>query len=397
MKTPFGWDCKSEVYNIHTELVCGLTGAEAINRTDFAGMNAETRRGVLIAFAGILAVSPDAVLIRWSIRLGASLFAIIFFKMIFVFIGLLAWNFVNEGRALLRDERYHDGFVHFIPISLTLALTAAFFPVAYALTYAANVLVLYSLAPIWSALLGSIFLNDPLPGRTIVALFGAVSAVCIIFFPEMRGNSKTDFDHKNDVGMAISLGLGFGTSVFVILSRRASQKVPNLPIGFATALGSLLAAISIAAISPVTGKSILHGISPTFFVAIIIDSISSAGIIISFLVSARYIPAVQISLISLLEVILGPLWVYVIYNERPPFYTVLSGIVVIVSVGFHEYMGLRAENASNKRGRSTSVSPSSTEDTANRGMHYRQRFSDDSCTSSTPLLSSRTSAEYSAM
>ena len=47
-------------------------------------------------------------------------------------------------------------------------------------------------------------------------------------------------------------------------------------------------------------------------------------------VGARLIPAAQVGLITLLEVVLGPLWVWLALDERPSTLTLVGGAIVIV-------------------------------------------------------------------
>ncbi len=51
-----------------------------------------------------------------------------------------------------------------------------------------------------------------------------------------------------------------------------------------------------------------------------------------FVVGARLIPASQAALISLLEVVLGPLWVWIGYRENPGLATAIGGAVVLAAV-----------------------------------------------------------------
>jgi drug/metabolite transporter (DMT)-like permease len=49
-------------------------------------------------------------------------------------------------------------------------------------------------------------------------------------------------------------------------------------------------------------------------------------------IGARLIPAAQVALISLLEVVLGPLWVWLADGERPRAGTLIGGAVVVAAV-----------------------------------------------------------------
>jgi drug/metabolite transporter (DMT)-like permease len=51
-----------------------------------------------------------------------------------------------------------------------------------------------------------------------------------------------------------------------------------------------------------------------------------------FTVGARLIPAAQVALITLLETVLGPLWVWLAVGERPSALTLVGGTIVIVAI-----------------------------------------------------------------
>jgi drug/metabolite transporter, DME family len=49
-------------------------------------------------------------------------------------------------------------------------------------------------------------------------------------------------------------------------------------------------------------------------------------------IGARMINAAEVALITLLEVVLGPLWVWIAFSESPDAATLLGGMVVLVAV-----------------------------------------------------------------
>lgn len=51
-----------------------------------------------------------------------------------------------------------------------------------------------------------------------------------------------------------------------------------------------------------------------------------------FTVGARPIPASEVALISLLEVVLGPLWVWIALSEQPPALTIVGGAIIVLAV-----------------------------------------------------------------
>ncbi len=67
---------------------------------------------------------------------------------------------------------------------------------------------------------------------------------------------------------------------------------------------------------------------------------SALGLIL-FTAGARLIPAAQAGLITLLEVVLGPLWVWLIYREKPDALTLVGGSVIVAAVLLHALAELR--------------------------------------------------------
>ena len=49
-------------------------------------------------------------------------------------------------------------------------------------------------------------------------------------------------------------------------------------------------------------------------------------------IGGRLIPAAEVALITLLEVVLGPLWVWLVLSERPGVATLVGGVVVLAAV-----------------------------------------------------------------
>jgi drug/metabolite transporter (DMT)-like permease len=49
-------------------------------------------------------------------------------------------------------------------------------------------------------------------------------------------------------------------------------------------------------------------------------------------IGARLIPAGEVALITLLEIVLGPLWVWVFLSERPSTATLAGGAIVLGAV-----------------------------------------------------------------
>jgi hypothetical protein len=59
----------------------------------------------------------------------------------------------------------------------------------------------------------------------------------------------------------------------------------------------------------------------------------------------RYLPAAEASLVARLEMLLGPLWVWLILGEAPTVATALAGIVIATTLVIHTVLGMRANQS----------------------------------------------------
>jgi drug/metabolite transporter (DMT)-like permease len=58
----------------------------------------------------------------------------------------------------------------------------------------------------------------------------------------------------------------------------------------------------------------------------------------------RYIPAPEVSLMMLLETILGPLWVWLVIRENPGIYSIVGGTIVLLTLAVNTWLGLREDS-----------------------------------------------------
>ena len=54
--------------------------------------------------------------------------------------------------------------------------------------------------------------------------------------------------------------------------------------------------------------------------------------LVLFTIGARLLPATEVALISLLEIVLGPLWVWIFLSEQPPALSLVGGGVIVLAV-----------------------------------------------------------------
>ena len=169
------------------------------------GMSEATRmRGVLIALAGVLAVSPDAMLLRWMRSLGASSPDVAVAKYIGIIVIMLVLGlYRGTGNALVSPA-------HFLLSAASQLCYQLSFTFCLLLTDAATALLLISLSPLWAALLGVVAMREPLPRRTVIALGLSVCSVGLVFMPHLLEVEAPDRGPSNNRGLSTHGSLAGG-------------------------------------------------------------------------------------------------------------------------------------------------------------------------------------------
>ena len=279
----------------------------------------DQKKGTLLAFGGIMFITPDSLLIRLA---NISSWNLIFYRgfipFLAIFIGLLIVYRSSLFKKIL-DNGWHGLF--FI---LTFSITSIVFVISIENTNVANTLVMVALAPMLSAIISLIFLKENPDKKTWIAITVTTLAVIYIFFDSFeRGDFKGNF-----FGFICAMGLAAGT--VIIRSVKQINLVPSAMIG--KLFVALIALIFVDKFN-LTGKDLI--IIPTmgiFCVAIPFVLITLAP---------RYITAPEVNLFFLLETILGPLWVWLVIHEQPSMETIIGGIVIFSTIAVHSFLALK--------------------------------------------------------
>jgi drug/metabolite transporter (DMT)-like permease len=133
-------------------------------------------------------------------------------------------------------------------------------------------------------------------------------------------------------GLAFVATLAFAVMVVITRWRHDVSMAP------ATCLSQV---ILVAAFAPFASPSQVGGGDVSWLAALGIGQIGLGFALLT--VGARLIPAAQVGLITLLEVVLGPLWVWLALDERPSTLTLVGGAIVIVAIVIQTRGAPRAE------------------------------------------------------
>jgi drug/metabolite transporter (DMT)-like permease len=197
------------------------------------------------------------------------------------------------------------------------------FMVALTLTTTANVLVVCSLGPLFTALLAFLVLREPIPRPTWIAIAAAAIGMAAMF-----GAGFTAQEPRHVAGTLLALSIPVAAAINVVTLRKAGAHLDLVP---AVLLGAVLsAAASLIGAVP-------FGAGPRDLAVLAVLGVFQIGLPCMLLVlAARTLSAPEIALLGLLEVVLGPLWAWLGADEVPGGATLAGGAVVLAALAGNE-------------------------------------------------------------
>ena len=289
-------------------------------------------RGILLAFAGALLLTPDSLFMRWSELDGgamlawrASLSGIIYIVIGYMFGG--SANAVRQGGLRL--------FSFWILVLCQIS-NATFFAFGIAIAPVAIVLVAVATVPIFSVILGFFFLGErPDFGTWViigVVFLGIALSVLGDIDPTQLFNPYTALGAVFGLLVAISLAMNF-----VII-----RKNETLPFELALGFGAIIAGLGAFVLFPAARSLSFESAFYISLTGLIILPISFY--LLSY--ASRFTSAANVSMLMLLETVLGPFWVWLGVGEAPGIFGLIGGGIVIAALF---YFLLRQKDVSGAR------------------------------------------------
>lgn len=205
------------------------------------------------------------------------------------------------------------------------------FMVALTLTSVANVLITMALAPLVTALFARVFLHQHLPLRTWMAIAAAGLGIGGMFGSEaLHGANPLG----TLVALAVPLASAVNWTMLQQMSRRdLTRQADMLP---AVWIGAVLSAgITLPFALPFQASA--HDIG---FLALL-GAVQLAAPCLLVVRLSRELPAPEIALLALLEVVFGVAWAWLGAGERPTSATLIGGLIVLAALIGNELQSLR--------------------------------------------------------
>jgi drug/metabolite transporter (DMT)-like permease len=274
--------------------------------------------GVLFAIAAATAFSTAGVIVRridlpaWDVSFWRSIL------MLVTILPLMLW----QWRATRIDIR--NGGMALFANAAALAGSMIAFILALGLAPVANVLIVFGATPFITALLARLFLAEPLHRHTLLAMAAASAGLVLSVASSLQPGAVA--------GMALSAVVVLCISANYVIVRR------HRAIGMTPALA--LAGIMAALVSlPFARPSTIDLPDLPWLLALGPGQLA-VGLLL-YMAALKRIPAGRAALLGLLELVLGPIWVWLVDGERPGTLTLIGGAVVIGSAATNVWLDSR--------------------------------------------------------
>jgi drug/metabolite transporter (DMT)-like permease len=274
--------------------------------------------GLGLASFAALVLTPDALFMRLS---GMGGYQMVGWR------GLMMGAVMLAFWAVLARDRRRD--LAFLGTGFGLVIlgcqyaNATLFSLGIAHAPVAVMLLAVATVPVFAAVFARIIIGEPTRRATWITILAVLVGITLAVF---GGKGDLALDAGALLGALAGLGVAMVLALnFVILRAR-----PDLPIPLLIGLGAALAGLTGVAIT-----------GPAQMAEGTVWAIAITGLVIlpvaffSLSLASRYTHASNVSLLLLLETVLGPLWVWLGVGERPTPMMLAGGVIVVGSLAVY--------------------------------------------------------------
>jgi len=282
-----------------------------------AGSDAsDLRQGAMLVFGAALAWSFGGAIARglvvadpWTIIAWRSFFAALFL------IGFMLWRDGPSGTMRLFRTMGLAG----VGVALCFATASISFVVALGYTTVANILLMQAGVPLIAALLGVVFLREAVDRVTWAAILAVIAGIAVMVSDSFAASVSFVGD-----GLALLIAVVFAAAT--VITRRFSGVRMTPAVCLGVMIGTLVG------VSLSSGLMVSAG---DFGLLFLFGALNLGLGMAMFATGARLIPSALAALISTMEPVLGPIWVWLIHAEVPAPRTLMGGGVVFLALIAH--------------------------------------------------------------
>lgn len=213
-------------------------------------------------------------------------------------------------------------------------LVLAFGGAIYALqaTTIASAVVLFAAAPFFAAVLGRVFLRTAVPMQTWGAIALAICGIAVMMDGKFAGGNMR--------GNLAALCSALGFAIFTV-SLRAGGEQAKFPV---VLLGGLLSVVAGTGLILASGQALIPP-AADMGISMFMGCVTLAGGMILYAAAAPVVPSSVAALLSQVEVLLGPFWVWLFLGEGFGRGTAIGGAIVLAALALNAVMTRPAPDA----------------------------------------------------
>jgi drug/metabolite transporter, DME family len=195
-------------------------------------------------------------------------------------------------------------------------------------TTVANAVFLFAAAPFFTAILARILLAEPVRPATWIALAVASVGVAIMVREGLAAGALA--------GNAAAVGSALGFAIFTI-SLRWGKLDDMLPAVFVSAVLAIFVSVTMCL---ALGWSL---VLPAWDVGVtILMGVFQLGLGLTlYTIGSKVVPAAELTLLSMTEVLLGPFWVWAFLGETASKWTLAGGFILLAAIAGNALSGIR--------------------------------------------------------
>ena len=212
-------------------------------------------------------------------------------------------------------------------VALSLGLGSATYLFALLLTTVANALFIIAAAPFMTAVLGWLLLRERVQAITWAAMTLALAGIALMVFNGIQSGRL--------LGNVVAFGPPVSFAIMLVALRSAGERdmIPAICLAGLVGAGLGLAMADSLVIS-----------SHDLLLCLFLGVVQYTGGFVLLALGARYLPAAEVALLALAEIVLAPVWVWIGVGEVPAFLTLVGGVIVLSAVIAQASMGMRTRN-----------------------------------------------------
>ncbi|MGA9252308.1 MAG: DMT family transporter, partial [Roseobacter sp.] len=254
-----------------------------------------------------------------AIRLieGSDAWQILFYRSVSLSVFLLIAVFFQYVRGTICALRSTG--IPGVVGAVCLVFAYAFGILAMQQTTIADAVLLFATAPFFAAVLGWLFLTEKVQRSTWIAIGLAMAGIVV-----MQGGAIASGNVLGNL-YAVGSALCFALFTLVLRWRKHGDMVPTV------LLSGLFATVICFGISTALGTGLSVPTNDILVASLMGVFQTGAGLVL-YTIGARTVPAVQLALLPLIEVVLSPIWVAVVIGEIPTAIVLIGGLLVGIAI-----------------------------------------------------------------